>query len=152
MPTKRSLVIICAIIGVSAALCWHQHQVTVLYQGFAIHTRNVALHQSIALNDQQTLTLHHQGLTHGHFRATLTLHTRAASRLSLAHWYLYEGPNNQPNQFLDPTINGKVTHDLTPGTNRITVATNIAPHRPTYQLAIAINDKHGRYRILYFQE
>jgi hypothetical protein len=152
MPTKRLLATICAIIGVSAALWWHQHQVAALYQGFAIHTLNVPPHQPVALNNQQTLTLRHQGLTHGHFQATLTLHTRAARRLSLAHWYLYEGSNNQPNQFIDPTINGKFTHDLTPGTNRITVTTNIAPHRPTYQLAIAVNDKHGRYRILYFQE
>lgn len=152
MPNKRLLAAICAIIGVSAALWWHEHQVAVLYQDFAIHTLNVPPHHAIALNSQQTLTLRHQGLTHGHFQATLTLHSRTASRLSLAHWYLYEGTSSQPNQFLDPTINGQVTHDLNPGTNQITVTTNIAPHQPIYQLAIAVNDQHGQYRILYFQE
>ena len=135
MNRKKAILFGLAIlIGVTCFLFWHKSNVESDYRGFRITTIRVEKNKFVPISK----------------KLVMQVTAKTDSSLSIANWYLYEGPTVTPNQFGTPIINGASTHVLSKGTNIIKANTNYQVEQTKHNLVVVSNYTHGKYRLFYF--
>jgi len=144
------LIIVTVVIVTLTITLIHKRNVDAMYADFdvtSIHASKApgeVIHHSIIKSFKQYRT----GNT---YYANLVVHTTQTTTLSLANWYLLEGKQSQPNQFLSEnlTINGQTTNVLKKGTNVIHVNTNVDKNISP-NLVVVTNPYKGKYNKFIF--
>ncbi|AUH38846.1 hypothetical protein CXZ13_16680 (plasmid) [Lactiplantibacillus plantarum] len=138
------------LIGVTCFLFWHKSNVESDYRGFRITTISVEKNKFVPISKKLVMQVTGQYLNKNEYHANVIIQAKTDSSLSIANWYLYEGPTVTPNQFGTPIINGASTHVLSKGTNIIKANTNYQVEQTKHNLVVVSNYTHGKYRLFYF--
>lgn len=149
------LVMSASLFLILSLMLWHKSKVESKYENFQVQNVQVRKEgQLVALSENISVTVLNQHHTSRNYHATLRVDSRKDSTLSLSHWYLYEGDNRQPNQFLDTNIkvNRKASKALRKGSNLVRISNNVDPKQSTHYLAIVINHPRGKYRVITFDK
>ncbi|ERL66546.1 hypothetical protein [Schleiferilactobacillus shenzhenensis] len=133
-------------------LGWHKATVERLYQDFEIQQVLVtAKDESIPISSNLSMTLIRQGVQHrNQYTAVVLIHAKRRGALSISQWYLDEGSNRQPNQFLEAEINGKKGKVVNAGDNQVIVRAVADPTKHVYRLAVVVHYHPSKYRIVTF--
>ena len=79
------------------------------------------------------------------YTANITIKATQRQAFSVSDWYLDEGPNQQPNQILDFTTDGKKTKQLHQGKNLVRLTLHQREKNTTPHLVIIVHRSHGNY-------